>query len=267
VDAAPDNWWAKVDGHNCYGPFKLQSIEQGKRIVFEANPNYWRGKPKIDRIEVVYLSDEVQRFEAYKRGEFDETSVTATSLDSITTDPKLADDLLRYPSALTVVIGFNNVRKPFDDKNVRIAFSQAIDRDGWIREVQKGTGKPYTRWIPPGVIGAQSDKPGVPSYNPLLAVETLIKAGYGTADGRKIDCNKLGELKLTFSNSAVNNLRFQYLATNLKRVFDCPVMLEPVEATVYATLTRDPKTNPKMTRQGWIEDYPHPQNWLSFIEV
>jgi oligopeptide transport system substrate-binding protein len=264
VDAAPNSWWSKVDGHNCYGPFKFQTIEQGKRIVFQANPNYWRGKPKIDRIEVVYLADEVQRLEAYKLGELDEIAVTSSTLDSVTTDSRLSGDLLRYPAALTVAIGFNNARKPFDDKNVRIAFSQAIDREGWIRDVQKGIGKAYTRWIPPGVIGAQADKPGVPGYNPLLAVDMLIRGGYGTADGKKVDCNKLGELKLTFSNSALNTQRFQFLAGNLKRVFDCPVTLDPVEPTVYATLTRDPKTNPKITRQGWIEDYPYPQNWLSF---
>ena len=28
-------------------------------------------------------------------------------------------------------------------------------------------------------------------------------------------------------------------------------------------LTKDPKTNPQIARQGWIQDYPHPQNWLS----
>lgn len=264
VDAAPNSWWSKVEGHNCYGPFKFQSIEQGKRIVFEANPNYWRGKPELDRIEITYLSDEVQRLESYKRGELDEIGVSAITLDSVTNDAKLSSELLRYPSALTVAIGFNNVRKPFDDKNVRIAFSEAIDREGWIKEVQKGVGKPYARWIPPGVLGAQPEKTGVPGYNPLLAVDLLIKSGYGTADGKKVDCNKLGELKLTFSNSAQNTPRFQFLSANLKRVFDCPVILDPVEPTAYATLTRDPKTNPKISRQGWIQDYPHPQNWLSF---
>ena len=40
-------------------------MEQGTRIVYQANPNYWRGKPVIDRIEVSYITDEVQRFTAY----------------------------------------------------------------------------------------------------------------------------------------------------------------------------------------------------------
>ena len=28
-------------------------------------------------------------------------------------------------------------------------------------------------------------------------------------------------------------------------------------------MTKDVKTNPIMARQGWIQDYPHPNNWLS----
>ena len=28
-------------------------------------------------------------------------------------------------------------------------------------------------------------------------------------------------------------------------------------------MTKDPKTYPQISRQGWIQDYPHPQNWLS----
>lgn len=264
ADASSDNWWTKSDGHNCYGPFQIKSIEQGKRIVYEANPNYWRGKPKLDRIEVTFILDEAQRLAAYKNGELDEMSLTSAALESVINDPKLAPELARYPAALTTAIAFNNVRKPFDDKNVRTAFSQALDREGWIREVQKGVGKPYTRWIPPGVLGAQPDKPGVPTYDAKAAVDTLIKSGYGTVDGKKVDCTKLGELKLTYPSSAFNNIRFQFLATNFKRVFDCPVTLDPVDPTAYATLTRDPKTNPKISRQAWIEDYPHPQNWLSF---
>ncbi len=263
VDAAPDSWYTKADGHSCYGPYKIRSIEEGKRVVYEANANYWRGKPKIDRIEATYITDETQRFEAYKKGEFDEIDVAPSFIDAVNADAKLKAEFVRYPAAITIAIAFNNAIKPFDDKNVRIAFSQAFNRDGWIRDVLKGIGKPYTRWIPPGVPGAQADKPGVPAYDPKAAVDTLIKNGYGTADGKKVDCGKLGSLKITYAATAQNHARFQFLAGNFVSVFNCPLTLDPVDATVMTAMTKDPKTNPQISRQGWIEDYPHPQNWLS----
>ncbi len=98
ADAAQDNWWTKASGHACNGPFTVQSIEEGKRIVYAANANYWRGKPKLDRIETTYITDEVQRFEAYKQGQFDEVDVTPATLSSV--DATLQPDyqkLFGYP--------------------------------------------------------------------------------------------------------------------------------------------------------------------------
>ncbi|MBI5653376.1 MAG: hypothetical protein HZC40_23460 [Chloroflexi bacterium] len=262
-EASQDAWWTKPEGHKCNGPYTIKTIEEGKRIVYEANPNYWRGKAKIDRIEATYIQDEVQRFTAYTKGEFDEVDVTSATLAQVEADAKLKAEFYRYPAAITTMIAFNNVIKPFNDKNVRMAFSQAFDREGWIRDVSKGIGKPYTRWIPPGVPGAQPTVAGAPATDAAKAVETLIKNGYGTADGKKVDCAKLGDLKITYAGTAANHARFQFVAGNFVRVFNCPITLEPVESTVMTALTKDPKTNPQISRQGWIQDYPHPQNWLS----
>lgn len=262
VDAAPDNWWAKAEGHNCYGPFKVKSLEQGTRIVYEANPNYWRGKPKLDRIEVSYITDEVQRFEAYKKDEYDEVDVTASTLAQAQGDPKLKAEMVRYANAQTRGFLMNNTRKPMDDKNVRIAMSQGIDRESWVRDVFKGIGQVSTRWIPPGVAGAQPGKKGEPAFDPKAAVETLVKNGYGTADG-KVDCAKLGEIKLTFASTAQNKPRYEWLAANIQKVFGCNAILDPVDATVATAIQKDIKTYPQLIYGGWIQDYPHPQNWMS----
>jgi ABC-type oligopeptide transport system substrate-binding subunit len=40
---------------------------------------------------------------------------------------------------------FNQTKKPFDNVAVRSAFSAAFDREGYIRDVLKGNGVPYTR--------------------------------------------------------------------------------------------------------------------------
>jgi oligopeptide transport system substrate-binding protein len=262
VDAAPDNWYTKASGHNCNGPYTIQTMEEGKRIVYAANPNYWRGKPKIDRIETTYINDEVQRFQAYKSGQFDEIGVTSAFLDQVTSDATLKGEMIRYPAAITNNLAMNNLRAPFGDKNVRIAFSQAFDRKSYIRDVLKGIGVPATRWIPPGVSGYQN-KPGVPDTDQKAAVDTLIKNGYGTADGKKVDCAKLGDLRITYGATAANNARFQAWAGYFVSTFNCPITLDPVDPTVATALTKDPKTNPQISRQGWIQDYPHPQNWLT----
>jgi oligopeptide transport system substrate-binding protein len=272
IDKDPDNWWTKPEGHNGNGPFKIKSIDPGKRIVLVPNENYWRGKPKLDRIELIYYADGKALLGAYKKGDIDLVgSIAPDDLAAIDADATLKAEFLRFPAALTDALGFNKSRKPFDDKNVRVAFSQAFDRDGWVSDVLKGIGKPYTRWIPPGVPGAQPDKPGVPSYDPKAAVLTLVNNGYAakdsTADKPKVDCAKLGEIKLTFVASPLRHTRFQFLAGNFARVFNCPITLDPVDQAAYESLSRDIKTAPQIFHRVWVQDYPHPQNWLSLYWV
>jgi oligopeptide transport system substrate-binding protein len=268
VDKDPDNWWTKPSGHVGNGPFKVQSMEQGKKIVFVPNDKYWRGRPKLDRIELIYNVDNAVILEAYKKNELDmNANVVAEDFPTITADATLKGEFLRFPAAITNGYAFNMQRKPFDNVAVRRAFSAAFDREGYVRDVLKGRGKAYTRWVPPGVPGAQPDKPGVPAYDPKAAVQLLVDNGFAAADSKpdapKVDCKKLGEIKMTYSATPVNHARHQFVAGNYARVFNCPIVLDPVDATVYTSLAKDIKTQPMISRQGWIEDYPHPQNWLS----
>jgi oligopeptide transport system substrate-binding protein len=268
VEQDPDAWWKKAENHVGNGPFVVKSIEDPNKIIYAANPNYWRGRPKLDRIETYYNPDSQVTLEAYSKGELDiDANLAAEQLPGVKSDPTLQADLLRYPAALTRSIAFNNSLRPFDDKNVRIAFSQAFDREGYVRDVLQGVGKPYTRWIPPGVPGAQPDKPGVPVTDEAAAVKTLVDNGYGAADSTpekpKVDCEKLGELKLTYPGTPITHARYQFIADNFTRVFGCPITLDPVDPNVFAQLTKNVKTNPLISLQGWAEDYPHPQSWLS----
>lgn len=264
----PEGWWTQAANHVGNGPFVIQEIDEGRQISYVPNPNYWRGRPKLDRIETYYNPDQTVTLQAYLNGELDiNANLAPEQLGEIANNPDVANDLIRYPAAITRAIAFNNSLRPFDDKNVRIAFSQAFDREGFVRDVLKGVGQPYTRWIPPGVPGAQPDVPGVPNTDEAAAVKTLVDNGYAALDSTpenpKVDCAKLGELKLTYPSTPQNHARYQFIAGNFVRVFGCPVVLDPVDATVFALLTKDVKTNPQISRQGWVEDFPHPQNWLS----
>ena len=303
----PENWWRDPKNHNGNGPFVFQTIQPAEeitptgtvtatatvtatdtvspttqsaparvgdtslgagKIVVASNPNYWRGKPKLDRIEITFNPDNEAVLAAYQAGELDiNASVAAEQVPLIISNTNVVSDLLRYPAAETVALAFNNTRKPFDDRNVRIAFSEALDRNGYIRDQLGGIGKAYTRWIPPDVPGNQASEPGVPDSDPSAAVNMLVSNGYAAADSTpdkpKVDCAKLGEVKFTYPDSPLNKTRVEYIAANLTKVIGCPITPEPVAGTEFTSLTKDVRTNPQLSLQRWIQDYPHPQNWLS----
>lgn len=280
VEADPENWWQDPANHNGNGPFKFSFIS-GTESLTETNPisitekislvpneNYWRGVPKLDRIDITYNPDNEANLKAFEDGELDiDASLVAELVPAVISNTNVVSDFLKYPAAQTVALAFNNTRKPFDDRNVRIAFSQALDRHAFINSELGGVGLPYTRWIPPDVPGNQASEPGVPDSDPSAAVNMLVTNGYAAADSTaespKVDCAKLGEVKFTYPDSPVNKRRVEAITKNLTDVIGCPILPDPVQGTEFTSLTRDVSTNPQMSLQRWVQDYPHPQNWLS----
>ena len=260
VETDPDAWWFKPENHNGNGPFKIVEIQETV-VKFAPNPNYWGGKPKLDRVEFYWIPDAGAALGAYMKGELDVIRVTSDTLASVQSDPVLSQELRRGPAAWVTYLGFNVKKAPFTDKNVRKAFSQALDRDGFVREILKGLGKPYLSLIPPGLPG-YDESATVPGYDPQGAVKTMIDAGFGTPDKKRVDCNKLGAVKLSYNSTPRNQTMFQYLAGNLTRVFACPVLLDPVDPSTYPMMIKDARTAPQFYLITWQEEYPHPQDWL-----
>lgn len=253
-----DAWWLTPANHNGNGAFKIIEVQE-QVIKLAPNPNYWGGKAKLDRIEFYWLAD-AAALEIYRRDGLEMMRVTTDAAPGILADATLSKQITRAPAARVTYLGFNLKRAPFTDLNVRKAFSQAIDREMLARDILKGLGKPYLSWIPPGMPG-YDESATVPGFNPSAAVQTLIDAGYGTLD-RKVNCTRLGAIKLTFANTPRAQVLFQAIQNNLSQVIGCPVSLDPVEPNAYPVIVRDPKTTPQFFLMAWEQEYAHPQNWL-----
>jgi oligopeptide transport system substrate-binding protein len=259
LDKEPDAWWLAPENHNGNGAFRIAEIRD-EVIRLIPNPNYWGGKPKMDRIEFSWIAD-AGVLASYRKGEIDLVRLTAENFALVQNDAVLSKEMFRTSAARVTYLGFNLKRAPFTDKNVRKAFSLALDREGLARAGSQGLGKPYLSWIPPGVPG-YDESATVPGYNAPAARQTLIDAGYGTPDKKNVDCAKLGAIKLTFANAPRTQAAFQFIAENLTRVFACPITLDPVEANAYSVVVRDPRTTPQVFLIAWEQEYAHPQNWL-----
>ncbi len=117
------------------GPYMVDSVDQGRQIIYRRNPDYWGqthpiniGRANFDTIRVEYFADSSAAFEAFKAGEFtfrrENSSINwATSYDFPAIDQgwvvrdTLADGTL--PAASGFV--FNLRREKLQDRNVRLA--------------------------------------------------------------------------------------------------------------------------------------------------
>jgi oligopeptide transport system substrate-binding protein len=256
VDADPDNWWKTAENHIGNGPFRVTGIDENQRWTFEANENYWQGRPKLDGIEYVYIDDAAVALEAYRAGDLDITRVRTPQIPEVTTDPELSEQLVSYPLAATFTLAMNLTQEPFTDRKVREAFSYAIDRETLCAEVRSGSCSPTLSWIPEGVGGAiETDKYG---FDPEAAVQALAESSYGGPEG-------LPEITLSVDADVSGRVQeAEWIAGEIRDILGVELAIEPVDGTTLIALRKDVTTHPQLLYfGGWYQDYPDPQNWLS----
>ena len=174
VEQLGPNFRAKAVGT---GPFAYADYAPNQSVTLAANPNYFRGKPKIDRIVYRYLQSDASRDLAYNSGEIDliygrQDQVWAERMKS---QPNTVVDV--FDPAELSDIHLNITKKPLDDLRVRQAIAYAINRE----EVAKFKGllvaKAAVSIIPHGYLGTDEHAPLYP-YDPEKAKKLLAEAGY-----------------------------------------------------------------------------------------
>lgn len=264
IEEGGDIWWTSSKYQIGNGPFIWQSVEPFVKSVFVPNPNFSGAGIPTYNVEYRYIVDSAVAFEAYKNNEFDVIPSAAEDLPVIDADPELTAQHVTYAGSCTIKIQFslhptwNGNPNPFSDINVRKAFAFAFDAEGWSRDVDGSLSSPTWTWIPPGYPGYDANSPM--KYDVEAAKAALAEAGDEFNTPEKL--NALG-LKMTFADSARNRQRSEWLVANYKANLGVDIALDPVDATTYTALQKDPDTYPLMGRGGWCADYPDPQNWLS----
>ena len=130
------------------GPYRVESVEAGRRIVYRRDPGYWgrdlpinRGQYNFDRIRFDYYRDGNVMMEAFRAGEYDlRREYSAARWASAYDFPAAADGRVRLesfrhgrPSGM-LAFAFNARREIFADRAVRRALSHAFDF-AWVNKV------------------------------------------------------------------------------------------------------------------------------------
>ncbi|MDP9442164.1 MAG: ABC transporter substrate-binding protein [Actinomycetota bacterium] len=163
------------------GPFKLVEIVPDQRYRFEANEKYFKGKPRIDRLELVIIKDPGSSFTALRTGDVDmvERNVPGELVDQLkgTSGIGVAEGT-RFES---IQLYFNARKKPLDDPKLRKAMSMGINLDDIVSTVVLGRARPgRDTYLHPDSPWAVKD--GRHQFDPAAAVKTLDEAGYSAKD-------------------------------------------------------------------------------------
>ena len=163
------------------GPYRFVSWERGERLVYAANPRYWRGAPAVQRVEISVIADPGANFTALQSGAIDWNLISPVQQQSIVHAPGLA--FRSVPLALVAGIAINTMHPPLDDANVRRAIAASIDRQAisdkitFRRYPVVDTAQPLWSW-------AHDASVHLPAFSPAAADASFDRAGWRRgADG------------------------------------------------------------------------------------
>lgn len=159
------------------GPFKLVEYKPDEFYRFEANADYFMGKPAVDELLLPIIKDPTTIFSSLKTGEIQATIVPLSPelVKDFETNPDMKVE--RGPGFATTMFQFNTERAPWDKVEVRQAVALAIDTQQLVDTVLLGYGTPGNPgWLHPAhSVHNASIKA---EYNPAKAKELLDGLGY-----------------------------------------------------------------------------------------
>ncbi|HRQ61323.1 MAG TPA: extracellular solute-binding protein, partial [Alphaproteobacteria bacterium] len=167
------------------GPYKIESVDPGRKITYKRDPNYWakdhltaKGHFNFDRIVFDYYRDDTVSFEAFKAGALDfrremDAGKWAAAYDfPAITSGKVVKDPIPHgrPERVNAFI-FNTRRAPFDDMRVRQALNLAFDFEWANQNLFHGAHKRISSFYPNSELAAS----GIPSAEELKILEPFRK--------------------------------------------------------------------------------------------
>jgi len=245
-------WWHNPNGT---GPFKLGQWDENSLLVLEKNDLYYGKLAKVNFVTFQLWGGVPMNM--YETGEIDVTGVSINYIDKVTDKAgPFYQELQIVPELSFAYIGFNCTKPPFDDVNIRHAFSQAVDKDKLVSLVFRDMMQSADGILPPGMPGFNKDLAGL-GYD-ANKVKELIKASkYG-------DVSELPLITITTMGwGGLISQGLEAIISEWRNNLGVEVkvrQLEPERFLYHLGQEKD-----EMFYMGWVADYPHPQNFLDIL--
>lgn len=140
------------------GPFRFGSWEAGRRIVLQANEDYWGGRPRLDTFVFQVIPSQETTLQALLAGEIDYAPLTPVQWAAHAASAAFARrfDTIRFVPLFFYYIAWrgDGSNPFFSDPAVRRALAAVLDRRAYIDAVWRGRGRPTLSLFHPAVLPA-----------------------------------------------------------------------------------------------------------------
>jgi ABC-type transport system substrate-binding protein len=261
------------------GPFKFEEWVKDDHITLVANENYWRERPKLDKVIFRVIPDPSARLLALEVGEVHGIEYpNPADFDRIRSN---SDLVLRSEPGMTIGYMAMNTGYGYKDKNsngkrdsneklektpgyhepltkqkVRQAIQYAINKKDIVDYIYKGTASVAKNGMPPFMLGYNDAVQDYP-YDPEMSKKLLREAGY--PNGFEVTLHVMPVSRpYMFDPPAIGEAIQSYLgAVGIKVNFyqvDWGTYLQETESGMH-----------QMCLLGWTGDNGDPDNFLNVL--
>ena len=261
------------------GPFKFVDWVKDDHITLEANENYWRARPKLDKLIFRVIPDASARLLALEVGEVmgieypnpaDFDRIMANKDLKLLTEPGMNVGYMAMNSGY----GYKDANKsgirdpdeplvktpgyyePLTKKKVRQAINYAIDKKSIVDNIYKGTASVAKNGMPPFMLGYNDDVEDYP-YDPGKSKQLLAEAGY--PDGFEVTLYVMPVSRpYMFDPPKIGEAIQRYLAA-----VGIKVKFYQIDWGTYLQETESGKH--QMCLLGWTGDNGDPDNFMNVL--
>jgi dipeptide transport system substrate-binding protein len=237
------------------GPFVFKRYIKDTLIRYEANPGYFLGRPKLDKVVFSITKDPSVRYQKLKTGECQLIAEPSpTDLKAMGSNPNIK--VVQQPGLNVGYLAMNVEKKPFDNVLVRRAIHHALNRSSYIEAIYLGNAKIAVNPIPPTMWSYNGD---VKDYGyDLAAARTLLEKA-GLAKGFEMELWTLPVSRPYLPNGKKMG---ELIQADLSKI-GIKVKLVSYDWPTYLAKAR--KGEHQLIQLGWTGDSGDPDNFFGIL--
>ncbi len=249
INSDPD-WWLAP---NASGPYQVLKYEENDVIIFERNPVFYAGA------EVPYIvynfSPGGTQISLFETSDLDVAYIGGEDVLRLQDENEpLREFLYSTTTMCTTMLKFDNTTAPFDDLNVRKAFTLAVDQAAVNDQFSEGLDRVAVGVLPPAMPGFTAENV-IESFNAAAAQEALAASDYA---------NDMPEIILSAQGYGdTDNPYIAMLVDMWQRNLGVTVTVEYIDPDNFSAVVRE--EHGQIVLYGWCADYPDPENFLQVL--
>ena len=232
------------------GPFTFQERVRGDHTTLVRNRAYWGPRPYLDKVIFKPIGDDQSRVAALQTGAVD--LISRVPPDSVATLEKGGYSVPENKGVPQIIYySYNFANRYLQDKRVRQAIIEAVDRAQLAAKIYKGYAEPATSIINQGNEAYDPRAVDYP-YDPAAARKLIAAAGY-----------KPGQIKFTILSDTTGQPTAEFIQQQLKAV-GIDASVQSFEWITYGTRS----ANLKPTDGLYLGEWGYiPANWVQIAHT